>query len=107
LDCGRIVNPNIIEQQAVGAVVYGLTQTLKGEITIDKGRVQQANFDTYDMLRMNEMPKVDVHIVPSDETPTGMGEPAVPPVAPAICNAIFAATGKRIRHLPIRPEDLT
>jgi isoquinoline 1-oxidoreductase subunit beta len=107
LDCGRVVNPNIIRQQAVGAVVYGLTQTLKGSITIDKGRVQQANFDTYDMLRMNEMPVVDVHIVPSEETPTGMGEPAVPPVAPAICNAVFAATGKRIRHLPIAPEDLT
>ncbi|MFZ0785769.1 MAG: xanthine dehydrogenase family protein molybdopterin-binding subunit [Candidatus Acidiferrales bacterium] len=108
LDCGRVVNPNIVQQQAVGAVVYGLTQTLKGAITIDKGRVQQANFDTYDMLRMNEMPRiVDVHIVESDETPTGMGEPAVPPVAPAICNAIFAATGKRIRRLPIAPEDWT
>jgi isoquinoline 1-oxidoreductase subunit beta len=107
LDCGRVVNPNIIRQQAVGAVVFGLTQTLKGEITIDKGRVQQANFDTYDMLRMNEMPVVDVYIVPSDETPTGMGEPAVPPVAPAICNAVFRATGKRIRRLPIKPEDLT
>ncbi|HTX15770.1 MAG TPA: molybdopterin cofactor-binding domain-containing protein, partial [Candidatus Baltobacteraceae bacterium] len=107
LDCGRVVNPNIIRQQAVSAVVFGLTQTLKGEITIDKGRVQQANFDTYDMLRMNEMPTVDVYIVPSEETPTGMGEPAVPPLAPAICNAVFAATGKRIRHLPIKPEDLT
>ena len=107
LDCGRVVNPNIIRQQAVSAVVYGLTQTLKGQITIDKGRVQQANFDTYDMLRMNEMPVVEVHIVPSEENPTGMGEPAVPPVAPAICNAVFAATGKRIRHLPIAPEDLT
>ena len=107
LDCGRVVNPNIIRQQAVSAVVFGLTQTLKGEITIDKGRVQQANFDTYDMLRMNEMPTVDVYIVPSDETPTGMGEPAVPPLAPAICNAIFAATGKRIRHMPVKPEDLT
>jgi isoquinoline 1-oxidoreductase subunit beta len=107
LDCGRVVNPNIIRQQAVSAVVFGLTQTLKGEITIDKGRVQQANFDTYDTLRMNEMPTVDVYIVPSEETPTGMGEPAVPPLAPAICNAVFAATGKRIRHLPIKPEDLT
>jgi isoquinoline 1-oxidoreductase subunit beta len=108
LDCGRIVNPNIIEQQAVGGVVYGLTQTLKGEITIDKGRVQQSNFNDYDMLRMNEMPRiVEVHIVPSEETPTGMGEPAVPPVAPAVCNAIFAATGKRIRRLPVRAEDLT
>lgn len=107
LDCGRVVNPNIIRQQAVSAVVYGLTQTLKGQITIDKGRVQQANFDTYDMIRMNEMPVVDVHIVPSEENPTGMGEPAVPPLAPAICNAVFAATGKRIRHLPIAAEDLT
>ena len=108
LDCGRVINPNIIEQQAVGGVVFGLTQTLKGEITIDKGRVQQSNFNDYDMLRMNEMPRiVEVHIVPSDETPTGMGEPAVPPVAPAVCNAIFAATGKRIRRLPVRAEDLT
>ena len=107
LDCGRVVNPNIIRQQAVGGVVFGLTQTLKGEITIDKGRVQQANFDTYEPLRMNEMPEVEVHIVSSDEKPTGMGEPAVPPVAPAVCNAIFAATGKRIRRIPVKPEDLT
>ena len=107
LDCGQVVNPHIVEQQAMGAVVYGLTQTLKNEITIDKGRVVQANFDSYDMLRMNEMPKVEVYIVPSTEVPRGMGEPAVPPVAPAVCNAIFAATGKRIRKIPVRPEDLT
>ena len=106
LDCGQVVNPSIIEQQAMGAMVFGLTQTLKGEITIDKGRVVQANFDTNDPLRMNECPKMEVYIVPSKETPTGMGEPAVPPVAPAVCNAIFAATGKRIRKLPVRPEDL-
>ena len=67
----------------------------------------QANFDSYDMLRMNEMPKVEVYIVASTEVPRGMGEPAVPPVAPAVCNAIFAATGKRIRKIPVRPEDLT
>jgi isoquinoline 1-oxidoreductase subunit beta len=107
LDCGRVVNPAIIEQQAMGAMVFGLTQTLKGEITIDKGRVVQANFDTYEPLRLNECPKMEVYIVPSAETPTGMGEPAVPPVAPAVCNAIFAATGKRIRRLPVHPEDLT
>ncbi len=106
LDCGQVINPSIIEQQAMGAMVFGLTQTLKTEITIDKGRVVQANFDTNDPLRMNECPKMEVHIVPSTETPTGMGEPAVPPVAPAICNAIFAANGKRIRKLPVRPEDL-
>lgn len=107
LDCGQVVNPHIVEQQAMGAIVYGLTQTLKNEITVDKGRVVQANFDSYDMLRMNEMPKVEVYIVPSSEVPRGMGEPAVPPVAPAVCNAIFAATGKRIRKIPVRPEDLT
>ena len=106
VDCGQVVNPSIIEQQAIGGVVFGLTQTLKGEITINKGRVVQANFDSYDMLRMNEMPKVEVHIVPSQEGPTGMGEPAVPPVAPAVCNAIFAATGKRVRKLPVDPDDL-
>jgi isoquinoline 1-oxidoreductase subunit beta len=106
VDCGQVVNPAIAEQQAVGAVAFGLTQTLKNEITIDKGRVVQTNFADYDMLRMNEMPKVEVYFVPSTETPTGMGEPAVPPVAPAVCNAVFAATGKRIRHLPIRAEDI-
>jgi len=106
LDCGQVVNPGIIEQQAMGAMVFGLTQTLKGEITIDKGRVVQANFDTYPPLRMNECPKMEVYIVPSKEVPRGMGEPAVPPVAPAICNAIFAATGKRIRKLPVTLEDL-
>jgi isoquinoline 1-oxidoreductase beta subunit len=106
LDCGQVVNPGIIEQQAMGAMVFGLTQTLKGEITIDKGRVVQANFDTYEPLRMNECPKMEVYIVPSKEIPRGMGEPAVPPVAPAVCNAIFAATGKRIRKLPVKPEDL-
>ncbi len=107
LDCGQVVNPHIVEQQAIGGIVFGLTQTLKNEITIDKGRVVQANFDSYDMLRMNEMPKVEVYIVPSTEVPRGMGEPAVPPVAPAVCNAIFAATGKRIRKIPVAPEDLT
>jgi isoquinoline 1-oxidoreductase subunit beta len=107
VDCGQVVNPHIVEQQAMGGIVYGLTQTLKDEITIDKGRVVQANFDSYDMLRMNEMPKVEVYIVASTEVPRGMGEPAVPPVAPAVCNAIFAATGKRIRKIPVRPEDLT
>ena len=107
LDCGQVVNPHIVEQQAMGGIVFGLTQTLKDEITIDKGRVVQANFDSYDMLRMNEMPKVEVYIVASTEVPRGMGEPAVPPVAPAVCNAIFAATGKRIRKIPVRPEDLT
>ena len=106
VDCGRHVNPDIIAAQIEGAIAYGLTAALKGEITIDKGRVQQANFNDYDMVRMNEMPVVDVHIVPSNEAPGGIGEPGTPPIAPAVCNAIFAATGKPIRRLPIRAEDL-
>jgi isoquinoline 1-oxidoreductase beta subunit len=79
---------------------------LKDEITIDKGRVVQTNFNNYQMARINETPKIEVYIVPSTEKPTGVGEPGVPCLAPAVCNAIFQATGKRIRRLPIRPEDL-
>lgn len=107
VDLGQPVNPSIIEQQVRGGVVYGLSQTLKGEITIDKGGVVQGNFDTFPVLRMNEMPHVEVHITNSHSVPpTGMGEPAVPPIAPAVFNAIFAATGKRVRKLPYRPDDL-
>jgi isoquinoline 1-oxidoreductase beta subunit len=105
LDCGRIVNPDTIAAQMQSGIVYGLT-AMKDQITIDRGRVQQANFDTYPMVRMNEMPVVEVFIVPSEEAATGVGEPGVPCLAPAVCNAIFAATGKRIRRLPIRIEDL-
>lgn len=108
VDLGQPVNPAIIEQQVRGGVVFGLTQALKGEITIDKGRVTQGNFDTMEVLRMNEMPHVEVFITDSHLTPpTGMGEPAVPPITPAVYNAIFAATGKRVRKMPYRPEELT
>ena len=106
VDCGHVVNPAIVEQQMRSSVVYGLSAALKGSITIDKGRVQQANFNNYDMLRIDETPHVEVHIVASTENPGGMGEAGVPPIAPAICNAIFAATGKRVRKLPIRAEEL-
>ena len=107
VDLGQPVNPAIIEQQVHSGIVYGLSQTLKGEITIDKGRVEQANFDTFEVLRMTEMPHVDVYITTSHRTPpTGMGEPAVPPIAPAVFNAIYAATGKRLRRIPYRPGDL-
>jgi len=106
VDCGRYVNPETIAAQMEGAIVYGLTAALKGQITIEKGRVQQSNFHDYEMLRLKEMPNVEVHIVPSNEAPGGVGEPGTPPIAPAVCNAIFAATGKPIRRLPIRTEDL-
>ena len=101
VDCGQVVNPMIVEQQIEGSIVMGLTAALWGEITIDKGRVVQGNFDTHRMMRLKEMPVVEVHIVPSTEKPTGVGEPATPGIAPAVGNAIFALTGKRIRTLPI------
>jgi CO/xanthine dehydrogenase Mo-binding subunit len=85
-----------------GGIIFGLTAALKDEITFDRGRVQQRNFHDYPMLRINESPEIEVHIMPSMEKPTGVGEPGVPPVAPAVANAIFAATGKRVRKLPIR-----
>ena len=106
LDCGFIVNPASIDAQARSCIVYGLTSALYGAITIEGGRVQQNNFNDYKMLRMNEMPDIEVHIIQGAGEPTGAGEFAVPPVAPALCNAIFAATGKRVRRLPVQPEDL-
>ncbi|HYT72229.1 MAG TPA: xanthine dehydrogenase family protein molybdopterin-binding subunit [Gemmatimonadales bacterium] len=101
VDCGPAVNVGQIEAQMQGGIVYGLTAALYGEITIERGRVQQGNFDDYPMLRMDEMPAVEVHVVPSTDKQGGIGEPSVGPIAPAVCNAIFAATGKRIRRLPI------
>jgi CO/xanthine dehydrogenase Mo-binding subunit len=102
LDCGQAVNPGIIAQQIEGGVVFGLSAALKGAITIENGAVKQGNFDEYELLRMHEAPEVEVHIVPSEEKPTGVGEPGVPPIAPAVANAVFAATGKRVRQLPMR-----
>ena len=101
VDCGLTVNPSIIEAQMQGGIVFGLSAALYGEITVEKGRVQQDNFHDYKVLRMDEMPLVEVHIVNSMEKPGGIGETAVPPIAPAVTNAIFAATGTRIRRLPI------
>ena len=106
VDCGRTVNPDIVKGQMEGGIVFGLTAALKTEITLENGRVQQHNFFDYPMLRMFESPEIEVHIVPSEQKPTGVGEPSVPPVAPALANAIFAATGKRIRRPPIRTSDL-
>jgi isoquinoline 1-oxidoreductase beta subunit len=101
VDCGQLVNPGIVEQQIPGGIVYGLSNALRAKITIEKGRVVQGNFDDYAPLRMDEAPMVEVYAVPSTEAPTGIGEPSVPPLAPALCNAIYAATKKRIRALPI------
>jgi isoquinoline 1-oxidoreductase beta subunit len=101
VDCGMFVNPDTVEAQMQSGIVFGLTAALKGAITIDRGRVQQSNFNDYEMLRLPDMPVVEVHIVPSSEAPGGVGEPGTPPIAPAVCNAIFALTGKRIRTLPI------
>ena len=106
VDCGRAINPDIVKAQMEGGIIFGLTAALKTEITLENGRVQQKNFHDYQMLRMFESPEIEVHIVPSEDNPTGVGEPGVPPVAPALTNAIFAATGKRIRRLPIRASDL-
>jgi isoquinoline 1-oxidoreductase beta subunit len=105
-DCGQVINPAILRQQIEGGIVYGLSAALKGEITLERGRVQQGNFDTYDVMRIHETPQIDVYIVPSRERPSGAGEATNPQIIPAVTNAIFAATRKRIRKLPIRAADL-
>lgn len=107
VDCGLVVNPTGVEQQIEGGIIWGISAALLGEITFRGGTAQQATYADYGVARMRDTPAIEVHIVPSDATqPFGMGEPPVPPIAPAIVNAIFAATGKRIRRLPIRPGDL-
>ena len=106
VDCGRVINPDIVKAQMEGGIIFGLTAALKTEITLENGRVQQHNFYDYPMLRIFETPEIEIHIMPSEENPTGVGEPSVPPVGPALTNAIFAATGKRIRRLPIRASEL-
>jgi isoquinoline 1-oxidoreductase beta subunit len=106
VDCGLVINPDTVRAQMEGGIIFGLTAALKTEITLKDGRVEQSNFHDYQMLRMFESPEIEVHIVPSTENPTGVGEPGVPPVAPALANAIFAVTGKRVRRLPIRESDL-
>ena len=102
VDCGTPINPGLIEAQMQGGVVFGLTAGLYGEITIANGRVVQNNFYDYQMLRMPAAPVVEVHIVPSAEPPGGVGEPGVPPIAPAVGNAVFALTGQRLRRLPLQ-----
>jgi isoquinoline 1-oxidoreductase beta subunit len=107
IDCGLAVNPDGVKAQMEGAIHFGLAAALKSAITVKRGRIEQSNFHDYEVLRMNDAPlQIEVHLVASTDPPGGCGEPGVPPIAPAVCNALFAATGKRIRRLPIRPEDL-
>jgi isoquinoline 1-oxidoreductase subunit beta len=106
VDCGTVVNPDTVRAQIEGAIIFGITAALYGEITLKNGRVEQANFDTYQILRMNEAPAIEVHIVHNNEPPGGLGEPGTCAIVPAITNAVFAATGKRLRKLPIDTAQL-
>jgi isoquinoline 1-oxidoreductase beta subunit len=104
-DGGVVVNPDTVEAQIQSAIVYGLTAALKASVTLRDGRIVESNFHDYPLLRIDEMPVVEVVLVPSGDNPGGVGEPALPPIAPAVANAVFAATGYRSRRLPIRlPE---
>lgn len=102
VDCGFVVNPDIVTAQMEGGILFGLSAALYGEITHANGVVEQSNFDTYPLIRMSEAPAIEVHILPSQDPPSGVGEPGVPPIAPAVANAVYAATGKRLRQLPLR-----
>jgi CO/xanthine dehydrogenase Mo-binding subunit len=106
IDCGLAINPEIVKQQLEGGILFGLTMALHGLITVAKGRIVQSNFHDYPLLRMDESPLIETYIVPSTDTPMGLGEMANPPIAAAVANAIFAATGKRLRRIPFRAEDV-
>ena len=107
VDCGIPINPDVIAAQMEGGIGFGLGAVMYGAITLKNGRVEQDNFNNYRVLRMNEMPKIEVHIVPSAEAPTGVGEPGVAPIGPAVANAIFAATGTRVHMLPFPKSSKT
>src|SRR5690606_3760476 len=100
VDCGIAVNPNIVAMQMESGIVYGLAAAATGQITLKDGVVQQSNFNDYPVLRMNQMPRIEVHIVPSANPPSGVGEPGTPPIAPAVANAIAQLTGRTVQNLP-------
>jgi isoquinoline 1-oxidoreductase beta subunit len=102
VDCGVVLNPDMLKNQIEGGIIFALSAALQGEITVEAGAIVQKNFDTYEPLRYNQTPEIQIYIDENDEAPGGMGEPAVPCIAPALCNAIYAATGKRIRKLPLK-----
>jgi isoquinoline 1-oxidoreductase beta subunit len=102
IDCGTAINPNLVRQQMESAVVFGLTAALYGEITVAQGRVQQSNFHDVPLLRIDACPVIDTEIIASTAPPEGVGEPGVPPVAPAVANALFVLTGQRLRTLPLK-----
>jgi isoquinoline 1-oxidoreductase beta subunit len=106
VDCGSVVNPDTVRAQVQGAVIFGISAALFGEITLKNGRVEQTNFNTYRVLRMNEAPAIEVHLVQNTESPGGMGESGTSAIVPAVANAIFAATGKRLRKLPVDSAEL-
>jgi isoquinoline 1-oxidoreductase beta subunit len=102
VDCGLAINPDVIRAQMEGGIGFGLSPALMSEITLNDGQVVQSNFHDYQVLRINQMPAIEVHIVPSAEAPTGVGEPGTPPIAPAVANALSAATGQHFRRLPLK-----
>ena len=104
VDCGQMVNPKIVESQITSGIIYGLSAALWGEVTLEEGKVHQTNFDNYRVLRMNDAPELEVHLIESTESPGGIGEPSTAVVAPAVANALFAASGRRVRALPFASQ---
>jgi isoquinoline 1-oxidoreductase beta subunit len=102
VDCGTAVNPDIVRAQMEGGIIFGLTAALYGELNLEDGAIKQSNFHDYPMMRMADAPRIDVEIVDSGTEPTGVGEPGLPPIAPALANAVYRATGQRLRALPLR-----
>jgi isoquinoline 1-oxidoreductase beta subunit len=102
VDCGTVVNPDTVKAQMEGGIVFGISGALYGEVTLKNGRVEQSNFSDYRVLRINETPAIEVHLIRNNESPGGIGEPGTAATAPALANAVFAATGKRIRRLPLQ-----